>query len=212
MTAVNEFLLYRSYLTSLEDCVEFYLPPSVNMESIYRYCHDNRNIFMPYHKDQEYQNRTALPIVNLNGEHNDDSFINLTNTSLTEISFNKKTQHYYDSGLDKILDIFGDSLCRTHIINLKKGGYFRPHRDGPTSINNPRAETARVIICIDGCNNDNFKFLLDDKVLSLKNNMMYYINTFKRHCAFSFTEDCFFVLCNVVISQEFLLGIRRLDL
>lgn len=198
---MNEQLIIRTLISRLEDCIEFTAP--FNLKKIQSYCYDNRDLFLRYHRDDKHdQRRTALPLVNKTGEPDDSSFINLTGTGYDESNFTAKTKYYYESGLNEVLDLFGNSLRRTHIINCKQGGYFRPHRDGPVSLNTAAEETVRFLICIDNCDNKHFHFVLENKVLPLRTGKIFYINTLKKHSAFSFNEDCFFVIINAALNKD----------
>ena len=198
---MNKFLIARSYLTSVEDCFE--LKTDFNPTRLREYCYANRYRFMTYHKDSEYdQRREALPLTNLDGTHTDASFISIRGTGLTEMSFTEKTEHYHKSGVGELLDRFGEDLGRTHIINTRRGGFFKPHRDGPI-MSQPEKETFRLVYCIDHCNTYEMHFTLEnEKVLPLRTGGLYYINTMKTHTQVSFHEDCFFVIANIQISDK----------
>lgn len=197
----KEIVLYRSYFNSIEDCIE--LKTGFDVTKTREYCHKHRDMFFDYHRDATYdQRRTALAITNETGEDDDSSFISLRGTSLNEMSFTEKTRHYYDSGLDKLLDIFGDSLGRTHIMHCRMGGFFKPHRDGP-KMESPETECVRIILCIDKCDTHEMHFILGNThVLPLRTGGFYYVNTMKTHSQMSFHDDCFFLVGNVQINRE----------
>ena len=199
---MDKFLLFRSYLTSIDDCLEL-KTPNLNLVRTREYCHSTKDKFFKYHRNDVQDNRRfALPITNETGEHDDSSFIGLRGSGLHEMSFTKKTQHYYASGLDKYLDIFGEDLGRTHIINTKSGGIFAPHRDGPL-IDYPLEETFRLLLCIDHCDKHEMHFTLENsKVLPLHTGKAYFINTMKLHSQVSFHDNCFFLVANIRISEN----------
>lgn len=112
------------------------------------------------------------------------------NTSYREKSFNVKTPIYrHFSVLDEHFD-----LGRSHIIRLGPGGYFPYHRDYDE-------ETFRLIYTIKGCEESNFVWVLQDKVIKLQNNQWYYINTKMIHSVFSFT-GCDFAVFNVIMNDK----------
>lgn len=201
-TGIEEFLLYRSYIFSAEDFVELKVP-EFNITKTREYCYRNKPHFFPYHKNAKFdQRRTALPILNLDGEPNDDSFFAVGKSGYSEMSFSQRTLHYTAAGLDKLLDRFGKNLGRTHIINAKMGGFFKVHRDGP-NFNFPTEETVRLLLCIDHCQPYEMHFILENsKVLPLQTGKFYYINTFKQHSQISFHDDCFFLIASVRICKD----------
>lgn len=197
----QKILLYRSYINSIEDFVQ--LKVDFDVSKTRDYCHKYRNLFFEYHKNSTYdQRRTALAITNQTGEDDDSSFVSLRGTNLNEMSFTKKTKHYYDSGLSPLLDMFGDALGRTHILHARMGGFFKPHRDGP-KMESPSTECVRILLCIDKCNPYEMHFILgNSQVLPLQTGNCYYINTMKTHSQISFHDDCFFLIANVQITKE----------
>jgi hypothetical protein len=177
--------------------------PKLDLQQVQQYCFDNSSVFMRYHKDDKVdQKRTALPITNATGQHDDSSFIVLKELDQHEFSFTKKTQHYYDSGLGSLLDKFGSSLGRTHIVNLQAGGYFRPHRDGPMEWHSPELEGCRLLYCINNCDYNNFHLILGNSVLPLKDGDIYLINAMIKHSAVSFSDECFFLMMNVKYDRQ----------
>ena len=79
---------------------------------------------------------------------------------------------------------------RSHYIKLGSGGHFPWHRDSGRS-------TFRLIYTINNCHNGKFIWLEDEKMLHLKDNAWYYINTKKRHSVFAF-DDVTFAVFNVL--------------
>lgn len=205
MTIGNEksFFLLRSYLSNIEDCIEL-KSQEIDYEKIKSYCLSYQKEFLQYHRNEKVKkNRYALPLVNATGLHDDTSFdIVASSKGKHEMQYTKKTTHYYDSGLNTVLDIFGEDVGRSHIINIRKGGYFSPHRDGP-SFDYPFEETFRLIYCILDCESYKLHFALENsKILQLSSAKFYFINTMKIHSAYSFSDNCFFLISNIRISQN----------
>lgn len=97
------------------------------------------------------------------------------NTDYVEKSFNVKTPLFKDfSFLDSYFD-----LGRSHILRLGPGGFFPYHRDYDS-------ETFRLVYTINGCEEQNLVWVLQDKVVKLQNKKWYYINTKMIHSVFSF--------------------------
>lgn len=112
------------------------------------------------------------------------------NTDYREKSFNVKTPLFrHFSFLDQHFD-----LGRSHILRLGPGGYFPYHRDYD-------GETFRLIYTINGCQEENFVWILQDKVIKLQNHKWYYINTKMIHSVFSF-NGCEFAVFNVLVNQR----------
>ena len=191
-----DFLLARQYISSLEDCVELY-GTEINFEQMnetYRIFGDE---FTPYQEYKGGHNRYALPLIT---SDDNDSFKSLQDTNKTELDYKVQTDYLrYSPSLKRFVDRF--EYGRAHAIWLKKGGFFPPHRDGPIP---PRIdeECFRILITLDGCENDKFITLIDNKVLPLKNFRAYYINSFKTHSAFSFSDECKFAILNFRISMD----------
>lgn len=192
----NDFLLARQYISSLEDYIELN-GTDVNFKQvseIYRIFADE---FTPYQEYKDGHNRFALPLVT---SENNDSFISLQDTPKSELDFKTETNYLrYTPSLQKFIHRF--EFGRAHAISLKKGGFFPPHRDGPIP-SRLDEECFRVLITLGGCDNDKFITIIDNKVLPLKSYRAYYINSFKTHSAFSFSDDCNFIILNFRISLD----------
>lgn len=201
---MNNFLLYRSYIQSLGDFFE--LDCNIDHDFIKKYCHHSKNNLVEYYLDKTQ----GIALTNLTGKHDDSGFIPLSKNNYNEMDFTSKTQAYYESGVCDLLDKFNDDLGRSHILNTQKGGGFYPHYDGP-KLNAPEKETFRLIYCIDKCDENNMHFGFENKtILPMDNGKLYYVNTFKKHSQISFSNDCFFIVINVAITQESYIVLRRM--
>lgn len=201
---MNDFLLARQYISSLEDCVELN-GTGINFAQVDKVYKTFSNEFTPYQEYKGGHNRYALPLVT---SPDDDSFLSLQETTRSELDFKKHTDYLrYTPSLEEFINKFEHG--RAHAISLRKGGFFPPHRDGPIP---PRfdEECFRILVTLDGCENDKFITLIDNKVLPLKSFRAYYINSFKTHSAFSFSDDTLFVILNFRISLENLKVLRSM--
>lgn len=160
----------------------------------------DHHIWMKYNPRKD-NNRFGLSITSTDGKLNGidlDSLYQYNeehNTKYNETSFRTKTQVYYDSEeIQKITKLFDDSLCRSHLINLKKNGSFPPHRDW-RSID--KQESFRIVVPLTHCNPTNMYFMYEDKPLYFEHGRAYFINTNKNHSVFSFSDDAIFMVMNV---------------
>lgn len=185
----EDFLLARQYISSLEDCIELN-GTDLNFKQIGEVYRIFKDEFTPYQEYKEGHNRFALPLIT----SDDNSFISLQETTKSELDYKKETDYLrYTPTLQKFIHKF--EYGRAHAISLQRGGFFPPHRDGPIPTRLDE-ECFRILITLDGCENDKFITLIDNRVLPLKNYRAYYINSFKTHSAFSFTDECQFVILN----------------
>jgi len=151
-------------------------------------------------------NRFGLSITSSDGTLNNIDLDSLyeynkeNNTEYGEISFRTKTQVYYDSEeIQKITKSFDNSLCRTHLINIKRNGSFPPHRDW-RSIDTQ--ESFRILVPLKNCNPTNMYFMYEDKPLYFEHGRAYFMNTNKIHSVFSFSDDATFIVMNVICNYD----------
>lgn len=185
----EDFLLARQYISSLEDCIELNCTSLDFKQMSEMYC-VFKDKFTPYQEYKEGHNRFALPLIT----SEDNSFISLLNTNKSELDFKVETDYLkYATSLHQFIQKFEHG--RSHAMLLHKGGFFPPHRDGPIP---PKfdEECFRILITLDNCENNKFVTLIDNKVLPLNNYKAYYINSFKTHSAFSFSDNCQFIILN----------------
>jgi hypothetical protein len=148
--------------------------------------------WIPYNPRKNI-NRWGCSITSLDG--NDSGLIDLdslleynkiNNTKHIEKDFNQKTKHSFP--FDYFLKNF--EVGRSHFLKLGVGGHFPWHRD-------PDDFTFRIIYTIENCEWTNLVWLEEDRVLPLKNNKWYYINTKKRHAVMAF-DECIFAVFNTL--------------
>ena len=195
------FDLYNK-LTAYGDQYAFniYVDPQKVLDSLKQFDND----WTQYNPRKLPNNRFGLSITNINGklgpgpdldslpEYNKEN-----NTDLDEKDFVVPTP-VYDIFKD-CFDPFKQWLFRTHIIQLRPGGFFPSHIDnyGPT------IPSFRLFLPLEHCNPQRGYFIIEDRMLHWEHGRMYFINTCKRHLLFnpSFSNMTFVVL-NVSLSTE----------
>ncbi len=93
--------------------------------------------------------------------------------------------------LKNTLDSF-PNLGRCHFLRLDSGGFFPTHRDNGTQLPSP---TFRIIVPLV---ENGWKWIQEDRVLHLKPGRTYCINTTKEHSVFSFIDNCYLLVLNVI--------------
>jgi hypothetical protein len=101
--------------------------------------------------------------------------------------------------LKDTLDYFGENLCRSHFLRLDSGGFFPPHRDSGYSI---PSSYIRVIVPLVDFTSRELVWILDGKILNLKSGHAYCINTTKEHSVFSFRDNIYMLVLNIVATPE----------
>jgi hypothetical protein len=192
----NEFLLARSYLYGAEDIIElknFKLDHSELLGSTRKFEVDA----VDYQPEKGDRGRKVLDLV---GSIDNNSNQSLQSSELNEMDFTEDTIYLKSMpAFSKFLHSF--EYGRSHVIYMSKGGFFPPHRDGPIFPHFDK-ECFRIIVPIEGCEEDDFTLVVGNKIVPLQNGRAYYVNTFKKHYAFSFTDRCKFVILNIRITLE----------
>jgi len=118
-----------------------------------------------------------------------------TGEEYTESDFRTKTPVY--DYFKECLDPIEKHLGRTHILRLRSGGFFPPHRDN-MHIN---IDTFRLFLPF---NYDSNKFfMMEDKRMEFVNRKMYFINTAKTHTLFNTDlRPFYFLVANVILTEE----------
>lgn len=123
----------------------------------------------------------------------------LNGTNFVEKNFAKRTPMVAElDGLSEFLDIWGDSLGRTHFLKLDQGGFFPPHRDNGLTL---PASVARIIVPISWDKRGSV-WMQDGKHLDLEEGKAYFINTSKEHSVFSFVDNSILLVLNVVTNND----------
>lgn len=111
-------------------------------------------------------------------------------TDFLETDFREKTELYdLISPHIPLLKDAAPYLCRSHFINMSKGGIFPPHHDGLDAI--------RIAIPIWNTGTNDFKWGYENKILPMQEGKCYFMNTLKNHWVVSFVDDCLFLLLNI---------------
>tara|TARA_B100000902_G_scaffold389605_1_gene437042 strand:+ start:135 stop:752 length:618 start_codon:yes stop_codon:yes gene_type:complete len=149
--------------------------------------------------------RYGLSITSLRGEVNGidlDSLLEIwkeTGKMYTESDFSTFTAVYNASSeIQNLIEPFKDHIARSHILNLKPGGYFPPHRD-TTVIKEP--DDFRVIVPLKRCNPPDMYFMYEDKSLHFDHGRAYFLNTNKTHSVFSL-NDSYFIVLNIKNNED----------
>tara|TARA_B100000214_G_scaffold350601_1_gene304394 strand:+ start:4614 stop:5231 length:618 start_codon:yes stop_codon:yes gene_type:complete len=159
-------------------------------------------------------NRYGLSVTSLDGKLNGidlDSmyqYNKIHNTTYNELSFKTPTEVYYKSEeTQKLIEPFKPWLCRTHFLNIKKGGYFPPHRDWRSIEKQP---SFRILVPIKDCNPNKLYFIYDGKILNFNYGVPYFVNTNKEHCIFSFSDTSVMLVMNIQCTKESLIKVSEL--
>ena len=111
------------------------------------------------------------------------------------MSFRILTKVYEKSlELKKVIDPYKKFLGRTHFLNLRKGGYFPPHRDDRGSKVQP---DFRIIVPIKDCNPPSSYYVFNNQIQTLNHGYAYFMNTNLEHSFFSFSHDTLMIVMNV---------------
>jgi len=189
------------HLTSLGDVIP--LDFVINTKKLNQELEEFKNSWKQYNPRKDY-GRDALALTSLKGEMagiNLDSLreYNLENhTNYKEADFNVRTEVADKcKSLHELLNIF-DTMGRSHILRLQKGGFFPSHRDGKIN----EVSCFRVLTMLDKCQTKDVVFLLEDRRLVLEIGRPYIINTRKLHSVFSFTEGSMQCVLNIPLTDK----------
>jgi len=120
-------------------------------------------------------------------------------TRYNETHFKTFTSLYHMSEeVQKIVNPFINHIARSHIINLKPGGYFPPHRDLRYAIDQL---AYRIIVPLKNCNPPYMHFKYENISLQFEHGRAYFLNTNKMHAVFSM-RDSYFIVLNVISNNE----------
>ena len=151
-------------------------------------------------------NRYGLSITSSDGTRNGIDLDSLyeynreNNTKFDEDSFKTFTDVYYKSEeVQNLVEPFKPWLWRTHFLNFKRGGYFPPHRDMRTS---KEQKSMRLLVPIRLCNPTDMFFMYENKPLYFKYGSVYFLNTNKQHCIFSYSDKSIMLVMNIECSED----------
>ena len=191
------------HLTSLGDVVP--LDFTIDVKKLNTEIEQFKNDWKKYHPRKTVDfGREALALTSLDGElaginldslreHNAEH-----NTKYREQDFDRKTPVAEKlTALHPLLDMF-DTLGRSHLIKLRRGGYFPPHRDAKIL----DAGCYRILTMLDNCQSKDLVFLLGDQRLHMEIGRPYLVNTRKLHTVFSFTDNSVQCVLNIPLTAE----------
>jgi len=136
----------------------------------------------------------GIPDLDSLREYNEEN-----NTYYDEKDFKTRTPVADYPELKNILNIFGDSLFRCHILKLNPGGFFPPHRDHST----PFINSFRLIMPLRFVNPPYFNFVIDGDITHWDPGFVYYADTTKAHYLFNCGfEPSYWIVFNVETSTE----------
>ena len=122
------------------------------------------------------------------------------NTECDELSFCELTDVYFSSEeVRKAVNPFQRWIGRSHLLNMKKGGYFPPHRDDR---GDDEQLAYRIIIPLTKCNPPDNYFIHDGRPLQFEHGRAYFVNTNLTHSVFSFDDNCVMMVMNVECCDE----------
>ena len=172
--------------------LQLYCEPSVILKDI-------RNFKFSDYNPSKPNNRKGLSITSLDGKVNGIDLDSLRDLPHDEGDFRCTTDVYHQSReLYRALKPYKPWLCRSHFINMRKGGYFPPHRDEFTE----KQEYFRIIIPISFFNPPDHYFIYDDKILNLNLGRGYFMNTNVCHSLFSYSDEAMFIVLNIESCED----------
>jgi hypothetical protein len=161
------------------------------------------NDWTPYNPRKK-NNRWGLSLTNLDGklgagpdldslrEYNREH-----NTTIVEKDFIVPTP-VYDVFKD-VCDPMKQWIVRSHILQLRPGGYFPTHIDNYTT----DIESFRLLIPLESMNPRHSWFMMEDTILTWEYGFLYFINTCKQHTLFNAgRNNMTMVVFNVLLDKE----------
>lgn len=120
-------------------------------------------------------------------------------TSYSERDFKIFTPAYNFENLKKIFQPIESYIFRSHIIKLKPGGFFPPHRD----FRGMNINSFRLIIPLKNMNPPTFNFIIEEKIIYWKYGYVYFVDTIKAHYLFNSSLDlAYMIVLNVDLNEE----------
>lgn len=188
--------IYRS-LTDLGD--QFSLNISFDRRKLGLYLEEKKEDFHPYNPNKPGYGRYGLSLTSLDGSCDGKDLTSLkelyhdTGVVYHESSFKTPTKH-----LNDFLEVFPQleslrpHLGRSHILRFDKGGFFPPHRD--------LGDSFRIISYLN-TDPETIYTTLEDKVIQLQQNRLYFLNTKKTHAVYSFKENTHLLIINGLLNE-----------
>ena len=143
--------------------------------------------------------RYGLSITSLDGELNGIDLESLNGSEYSERSFRKLTEVYHASQeVRKVIDPFKHWMGRAHLLNIRKGGYFPPHRDEMSA----EQLSFRVIVPVKAFNPPHNYFIVNDQIVQMDEGRAYFVNTNLVHSDMSFSNDTTMMVLNIDACTE----------
>lgn len=155
--------------------------------------------FAQYNTKKPYIPRKGLSVTSLDGSLNGDDLESLNGSTFDEMSFRIFTDVYRRSSeIRKLIDPFKEWMGRAHLLNIRKGGYFPPHRDELSATQ----RSFRVIVPLQAFNPPHNYFIVEDRVTRLDEGRAYFVNTNLVHVDMSFSNDTLMLIMNIEASAD----------
>ena len=188
-------------LTAYGDQVQLQL--KVNSTFVLEELEKYNKMWTPYNPRKK-NNRWGLSLTNLDGkigagpdldslrEYNREH-----NTAITEKDFIVPTPLY--SVFENLCDPIKKSLIRSHVLQLRPGGYFPIHIDNYST----DIESFRLLIPLENMNPRHSWFIMEDTILTWEYGSVYFLNTCKQHALFNAGKsNMTMVVFNVLLDKE----------
>jgi hypothetical protein len=161
--------------------------------------------WVPYlRREGTLNDREGLLLMGLDGDNPCNSLSmpeakKRTGKQLIESDFNVPTALYQDlKSLHPLLDFF-QPLGRTMLVKSNAGGFFPPHKDAP----NINRDCFRIVIFIGkSVDHEAYQWEIDGRVMPIKQNRAYYVDTRKTHRTHSWVDDSIHCVINVPKTWE----------
>ncbi len=165
---------------------------------------DKSSLWKPYNPRKE-NNRFGISLTSLDGgasgEINLDSIFEYNKengTNYNELSFRVKTTFFENNeALKNLIHPWENYLGRSHVIKLNTGGFFPWHRDSYGLV----ADSFRLISFLPS-SQYSMVVLLDGEILKYQPGQLYFMDTAKEHCLFSFCDNQYVIVFNVETNKE----------
>lgn len=175
---------------------------------------NNHPGWKPYQPHKSGNNRYGLSVTSLDGGFSGEpdlfslrEYYQKTGKNYVESDFKVRTNIVeFIPELNPLLDFFEPGIGRCHFLRLDKGGYFPPHRDNGAVT---RADSLRILVPIFNFGVYDMKWIQEEKCVNFDIGQVYFINTSKLHSLFSFVDNCYMLVLNIIWNQQILLKMAR---
>jgi hypothetical protein len=169
--------------------------------------------------DYQFDDSAIIDLNNLSSSwidtHGNKEALNLTGT-MDDLQIGTKTPEKHEFNQDynrnlrqcpSIMTFFDKfhSLSRCRAVRLNSGSFFRPHRDA-WRMN----EQFRIFIPLNGCEDKDWMFFLDGKLIKFKPGVPYILNTRKVHGSFTFSDDIYHIVMSLPLDEKNLIAVQKM--